>query len=168
VAVAFSFSLLIALFAFSAWQVADDGEVDHVAMIESWNKNTFQEGKAIYEESCAQCDGLKGSEPPNPTAAFFTDDALKNGNDPYSIYQTLTEGFNQMLPETWLSPQERYHVIYYIGEAFFQPSNLSQYTEITQSMEKSMWWGVTASRVSTPRMVMVRRIPTRAFTRTTT
>lgn len=129
--------LLLTLFAFSVW-MTDDSDVDHAALISSWDDASYQQGRAIYQESCAQCHGADGRQPPNATAAAFVSDRLKSGSDPYAMWKTLTEGFNQMVPQTWLSPRERYQVIHYIREAFFKASNLSQYTEITEAYLDSL------------------------------
>lgn len=123
--------LLGVLFAFKAWQV-DDGAVNHAALIQGWNQQAFEQGQAVFQESCAQCHGSNGDNPPNPQAAAFVRDTLKNGSDPYAMWQTLTQGFGQMQPQTWLSPRQRYQVIHYIREQFFKRSNPSQYTSVTQ------------------------------------
>ena len=55
-----------------------------------------------------------------PTSLRFASGQFKNGNDPYSLYQTLTHGFGQMPPQTWMVPSQKYDVIHYIRETFLK------------------------------------------------
>src|SRR5207253_11138794 len=50
-----------------------------------------------------------------------------NGSDPYSMYQTLAQGFRQMTPQPWMVPEQKYDVIHYIREAYLKPHNPSEY-----------------------------------------
>ena len=43
------------------------------------------------------------------------------------MYRTLTLGFGQMPPQTWMVPRQKYDVIHYIREAYLKPHNPSQY-----------------------------------------
>ena len=127
--------LLLGLFAFRTWtleeQPAGDGPPDHAALIRNWDDEALQRGKAIYADNCAQCHGEKSVQPANPNAAVFARDTLQRGSDPYSMWQTLTNGYGRMPAQSWLSPRQRYDVIHYIREAFFKESNPSQYTPVT-------------------------------------
>ena len=44
------------------------------------------------------------------------------------MYRTLTLGFGQMTPQTWMVPSQKYDVIHYIREAYLKPYNPGQYT----------------------------------------
>ena len=81
---------------------------------------SFQRGEAIYNRVCANCHGTKERPGSLPTAPRFASATLKNGGDPYHMYRTLTDGFGQMAPQTWLVPQQKYDVIHYIREAYLQ------------------------------------------------
>ena len=37
------------------------------------------------------------------------------------MYQTLTHGFGQMAPQSWMVPEQKYDVIHYIREAYLKP-----------------------------------------------
>ncbi len=112
--------------------LAADASIDHAAIIRGWDETTFERGREIYTQSCAHCHGKDGLKTPNPLAAAFAKDPLKNGSDPYSMWQTLTSGYKRMQPQTWLTPTQRYQVIHYIRNAFFKESNRSQYTSIAK------------------------------------
>jgi len=136
-----SVPLVLSVFSLRVWTLDNPPEnhaavapsVDHAAIIRSWDEASFQRGKQIYVDNCARCHGADGQDPPNANATAFVRDSLKNGNDPYSMWKTLTEGFKLMPAQTWLSPKQRYDVIHYIRESFFKSSNPSQYTSITEA-----------------------------------
>ena len=50
---------------------------------------------------------------------------LKNGSDPFSLYRTITDGFGQMAPQTWMVPRQKYDVIHYIRETYLQAAQLN-------------------------------------------
>ncbi len=53
----------------------------------------------------------------------FASGVFKNGSDPYRMYQTLTLGFGQMPPQTWMVPVQKYDVIHYIREEYLKAAN---------------------------------------------
>ena len=55
---------------------------------------------------------------------------FKNGSDPYRMYQTLTRGFGQMPPQTWMVPVQKYDVIHYIREEYLKGDNPTQYARV--------------------------------------
>ena len=56
---------------------------------------------------------------------------FRSGNDPYSIYKTLSQGLGQMPAWTFLTPEQRYDAIHYIRETFVKPHNPSAYFKVT-------------------------------------
>ena len=46
------------------------------------------------------------------------------------MYRTLTLGFGQMTPQSWMVPRQKYDVIHYIREAYLKPHNPGQYAPI--------------------------------------
>lgn len=93
----------------------------------------LEKGKELYERVCLVCHGNQEQGVINETIRQFHTQELKNGSDPYSLYQTLTKGFNTMVPQTWMKPEEKYYVIHYIREAFFREANPSQYIDIDEA-----------------------------------
>lgn len=106
-------------------------QIDHAGMIADLDRDALRRGEAIYNRLCINCHGTVDQPGTLPTAVRFARDRLKNGCDPYSMYQTLTRGFGMMAPQTWMVPQQKYDVIHYIREHFFRPHNPSQYVPIT-------------------------------------
>ena len=66
-----------------------------------------------------------------PTARQLHKQVLLAGSDPYSMYKTLDRGYEQMLPQVWMSPQQKYDVIHYIRESILKEHNPDQYFEVT-------------------------------------
>jgi putative heme-binding domain-containing protein len=102
-------------------------EIDHAGMIAGLGDPAFKRGAAIYERICASCHGTIDREGSMPTSLRFGSGRFKNGNDPYSMYRTLTLGFNQMPPQLGLVPRQKYDVIHYVREEFLKEDNRSQY-----------------------------------------
>ena len=86
-------------------------------MIAGLNSKSYARGEEIYGRVCANCHGTKDKPGSLPTSLRFAAGVFKNGSDPYSLYQTLTRGFGQMAPQTWMVPAQKYDVIQYIREA---------------------------------------------------
>jgi putative heme-binding domain-containing protein len=108
-------------------------EIDHAGLIRSWNAKSLQRGEAIYSRICANCHGTKESPGSLPTSPRFAAHVFKNGSDPYSLYQTLTRGYNMMAPQTWMVPQQKYDVIHYLRETYLREENPKQYTKLDDS-----------------------------------
>ncbi len=105
-------------------------EVDHPAFIESLetgNRGAFDRGKSLYQLVCINCHGTPQKAGTLPTALRFWEAPMKNGSDPRAMYRTLTKGFNQMVPQNWMTPEQKYQVIHYIREEFLKEANPSQY-----------------------------------------
>ena len=52
---------------------------------------------------------------------------------PTAMYRTITDGFGQMAPQTWMVPRQKYDVIHYIREAYLKPHNPGQYAAIDRA-----------------------------------
>ncbi len=104
-------------------------EADHPRMVSAWDHNSLERGARIYNGLCITCHGNDTIEGTLPTAMRFHEGEFKNGKDPLSLYNTLTKGFNQMMPQPWMTPQQKWDVIHYIRETLVKPHNPSQYTE---------------------------------------
>ncbi|MGC6466001.1 MAG: c-type cytochrome, partial [Akkermansiaceae bacterium] len=103
------------------WAEEPPNAVDHAGLIQSWDEQSLKSGERIYKSLCTNCHGADGVTPPLPTARAFGKGELKFGKDPYSMFKTLTDGNGMMGPQTWMTPKERYEVIYYIREQFMKP-----------------------------------------------
>ena len=109
---------------------AYETNINHAALIADLGPRNLKSGEAIYQRVCANCHGTKESPGSMPTSPRFATGTLKNGSDPYALYQTLTHGFGQMPPQTWMVPRQKYDVIHYLRETFFKTSNPRFYAPI--------------------------------------
>ena len=50
-----------------------------------------------------------------------------------ALYRTLTHGFGQMPPQTWMVPSQKYDVIHYIREAFLKRDNPTQFALVDRA-----------------------------------
>ncbi|HVC94533.1 MAG TPA: DUF6797 domain-containing protein, partial [Pirellulales bacterium] len=104
--------------------------IDHAGLIGELDRESFSRGSAIYLRLCVNCHGTQDRPGSLPTSLRFATGKFKNGCDPYSIYQTLTKGFGQMTPQTWLVPRQKYDVIHYLREAYLKEHNPTQFTRV--------------------------------------
>jgi putative heme-binding domain-containing protein len=107
-----------------------ENDIDHAGMIVSLDEESFERGGAIYNRVCINCHGTKDRLGSLPTSRRFAEEELKNGSDPFSMYQTLTRGFGMMAPQTWMVPKQKYDVIHYIREAYLREFNPTQYVRV--------------------------------------
>jgi cytochrome c5 len=123
--------------------------IDHAGMIRSWSAESLARGAKLYNGICITCHGDLTQPGSLPTSRPFWKEPFKNGNDPFSIYRTLSEGFGQMPAWTFLTPEQRYDTIHYIREAFVKPHNPAAYFEVTPeylaSLPKGSGRGVKTS-----------------------
>ena len=115
-----------------------ESNIDHRGMIADWNKGSLQRGKAIYQGLCVNCHGTIEKAGSLPTSLRFASGKFKFGNDPHSMYQTLTHGGGLMVPQTWMVPQQKYDVIHYIREHFLRNQNPTQYASVTDTYLASL------------------------------
>ena len=102
-------------------------DIDHAGMIADLGQESLKRGEAIYNRVCVNCHGTKDAPGSLPTSLRFASGKFKNGSDPYSLYRTLTHGFGQMPPQTWMVPAQKYDVIHYIRETYLKTDNPTQY-----------------------------------------
>lgn len=106
--------------------------IDHAGFIASFDRESFNRGKKIYNRVCANCHGTHDREGSLPTSPKFASSKLKNGSDPFRMYQTLTHGYGLMVAQRWMVPQQKYDVINYIQQAYFRSDNKDLYREIDE------------------------------------
>ena len=110
--------------------------VDHPAMVkqlDTGNREGYDRGKALYQIVCINCHGSPAKVGTLPTALRFWEAPMKNGSDPRAMYRTLTKGFNQMVPQNWMTPEQKYQVIHYIREEFLKDANPTQYKNVDEA-----------------------------------
>ncbi|MCA9145240.1 MAG: c-type cytochrome [Planctomycetales bacterium] len=108
-----------------------ENNIDHAGMIRALDHDSFKRGEEIYNRLCINCHGTHDKEGSLPTSLRFASGKFKSGNDPYTMYQTLTRGFGMMVPQAWMVPQQKYDAIHYIREAYLKRHNPSQYFPTT-------------------------------------
>ena len=110
---------------------AYEANIDHAQLIQKRGKDVIKQGQEIYQMICHNCHGdinLPGSI---PNSMRFAEGKFQHGNDPYTMYQTLSRGWRLMVPQVQLVPEEKYAVIHYIREHFLEPHNPDQLFAIT-------------------------------------
>ncbi|MEJ6578958.1 MAG: c-type cytochrome [Akkermansiaceae bacterium] len=117
-------------------------EVDHAKMIGDLDQVSFERGARIYNGLCLTCHGDQKIEGSLPTALRFHTGEFKNGKDPLSMYRTLTKGYNQMVAQPWMTPQQKHDVIHYIRESFLKADNPGQYVETDAAYLASLPFGI--------------------------
>ena len=125
---------------------AYEKEIDHKGLltdIQDHPNQSLRKGKQIYNEICINCHGTPSQEGSIPTAFKFWKDQFKVGNDPYSMYQTLTRGYGGMPAQTNLTPVEKYDVINYVREEFILPQNKTAYFKVDSNYLASIPSGIT-------------------------
>lgn len=120
-----------------------ENRLDHAGLIGEWNQESFARGEKIYKRLCINCHGTKDQPGSLPTSLKFVSGAFKNGNDPYSIYRTLTYGAGQMTPQTWMVPRQKYDVIHYLREAYLKPHNRKELFAVSDDYLKQLPKGDT-------------------------
>jgi putative heme-binding domain-containing protein len=108
-------------------QPAYEKTIDHRGFITSLDRNAYKRGQKIYSRLCVNCHGTREEAGSLPTSLRFATGQFKNGNDPFTMYQTLSKGFGMMVAQTWMVPSQKYDVIHYIREEYLKRHNPSQY-----------------------------------------
>ena len=106
-------------------------DLDHAGMIRTWNAESLSRGEKLYNGICITCHGNLTQAGSLPTSRPFWKEPFKNGNDPLSLYKTLTQGFGQMPAWTFLTPEQRNDAIHYLRETFVKPHNPTAYFQVT-------------------------------------
>lgn len=120
-----------------------ESHVDHAGMIRSLDDAALERGASIYARVCRNCHGTREEPGSLPTSLKFASGAFKNGSDPYAMYRTLTHGFGQMTPQTWMVPEQKYDVIHYLRETYLKPHNATQYRAVDEGYLASLPRGDT-------------------------
>ena len=108
-------------------------QIDHAGILSDLDDNALQRGQKIYNRLCVNCHGTHNRPGSLPTSLKFASGKFKNGNDPHTMYRTLTHGFGMMAPQTWMVPTQKYDVIHYVREAYLKKHNPSQYFAVDQA-----------------------------------
>jgi glucose/arabinose dehydrogenase len=116
---------------------------DHGQLVAQWNEESLAEGKTIYHQLCVVCHGDTENPGSLPTATRFGDGVFNNGADPYSMYLTLTHGYNQMVAQPQYTTAQKYAVIQFIREEFLKKHNPAAFTEITPAYLTSLPKGMS-------------------------
>lgn len=99
----------------------------------------LDEGRELYEINCGQCHSKDGITPPlNPLSRAFTKHRMENGGDPFSMFQTVTYGFRNMMPAVQLIPEDRYKVIHFIREKLVLERAPELYVEVNEGYTDAM------------------------------
>ncbi len=106
-------------------------DLDHATLITSFSEDNYQRGVRIYNANCINCHGNPDNEGSIPLSLKFWEQPFKAGNDPYSMYQTISRGYGSMPPQVTLTPQEKYDVILYIREHFIRKNNRKEYFSVS-------------------------------------
>ncbi|MBT6769544.1 MAG: hypothetical protein HOA81_11195, partial [Opitutales bacterium] len=109
-----------------------EADIDHARLIEESDNAVFRKGQEIYQMTCHTCHGDLNMSGSIPNSLRFGEGVFQHGNDPYTMYQTITRGWRLMVPQVQLVPSEKYAVIHYIREHFLKPHNSDQYFEVTE------------------------------------
>jgi len=123
-------------------QVEPMAEVDHAKMIGELDQVSFERGARIYNGLCITCHGDQKIEGSLPTALRFHLGEFKNGKDPLAMYGTLTKGYNSMVAQPWMTPQQKYDVIHYLRESFLKKDNPGQYVKTDEAYLASLPFGI--------------------------
>ncbi len=85
------------------------------------DQQSFQRGEAIYNRVCGNCHGTKDRPAPCRPHSGLPRAHSRTAPTRSRMYRTLTLGFGQMTPQTWMVPRQKYDVIHYIREAYLKP-----------------------------------------------
>ncbi|MGC6458081.1 MAG: DUF6797 domain-containing protein [Akkermansiaceae bacterium] len=116
---------------------------DHAAIVSAWDYGAFKRGKEIYNQLCITCHGTDKQEGSIPIALKFHEGKFKNGNDPFRMFQTLTKGYNMMMPMPQFTTRQKYDVIHYIREEYLKKQNPSQLSKVDESYLASLPRGIS-------------------------
>lgn len=127
-------------------------DIDHQGLIRGVQDRfdeSLRTGQYIYSKTCFTCHGDPLQAGSIPVSFRFWEGKFKVGNDPYSMYQTLTKGYGSMPPQHVLTPIEKYDVINYIQNEFVLKYNKDQYFQIDSVYLSSLPKGTSKGPVPT-------------------
>ncbi len=117
---------------------AYEHNLDHASFLLDWSEEFFWRGMITYRTNCFSCHGDPQQPGTIPNSRRFWSEPFKNGNDPLSLYWTLTRGHGFMPPQIHLTPQEKYDVILFLREAYLKDQNPNQYVRVTRTYIRSL------------------------------
>lgn len=123
---------------------------DHEALVKAWDKKSFERGKTIYTQLCVTCHGTLDQPGSLPTAPRFHLGELKNGSDPYRMFQTLEKGYGQMMAMPQYTTSQKYDVIHYIREEFMKGKNDKMFTAVDDAYLASLPRGMSQLQEQKP------------------
>lgn len=124
--------------------------IDHASLIGSLDDKAYNRGRDIYKNTCYTCHGDPGQEGSIPTSTKFWSATLKNGSDPYAMYETLTRGYGLMTPQVQLVPRQKYEVIHFIREYFIKDHEGVEYFDVDSNYLASLPVGTIEGPEATP------------------
>ena len=133
-------------------------EVDHATIVRSWNAESLARGEKLYNGICITCHGNLTQAGSLPTSRPFWKEPFKNGNDPLSLYKTLSQGFGQMPAWTFLTPEQRYDAIHYLRETFVKPHRMIALGKSARIGSARISTSI-AEAISRPAVLNARRTP---------
>ena len=154
------FSIAVVMFGCLVVRAAEEptGQIDHAGIIRSWDAASLARGEKLYHAICLTCHGNLTQAGSLPTSRPFWKEPFKNGSDPLSLYQTLSQGLGQMPAWTFLTPEQRYDAIHYIRETFVKPHNPAAYFNVTKAYLDALPKG-TSRGVKTAEMIEFEKGP---------
>ena len=105
---------------------------DHQALVAGWNDESLKRGEVIYNQLCVTCHGTLEAPGSLPTAPRFHLGELRNGDDPYRMFQTLEKGYGMMVSQPQYSTAQKYDVIHYLREHFLKDRNEKHYQPVDE------------------------------------
>ena len=117
---------------------AYERSLDHAGIIENWTEEFYHRGLRVYRTACFSCHGTPDVPGTLPNSRQFWQEPFKYGDDPLSLYNTLTLGRGLMPPQVQLTPQEKYAVILFIREEFLRDHNPEAFFEVTEAYLSSL------------------------------
>lgn len=127
-----------------------ESDLDHSKLITTFDQERIKRGERVYNNDCISCHGTPDMEGSIPLSRKFWEEPFKAGNDPYSMYQTITRGQGAMPPQLTLTPQEKYDVILYIREMFVRGENKQEYFHVNEDYLAHLPDGSTTGPAAEP------------------
>jgi len=123
---------------------------DHNTLVKDWDKKSLERGKTIYTQLCVTCHGTLDLPGSLPTAPRFHLGDLKNGADPYRMFQTLEKGYGQMMAMPQYTTSQKYDVIHYLREEFIKGKNDKIFTAVDDAYLASLPRGMSQLQEQAP------------------
>jgi hypothetical protein len=123
---------------------------DHEALVKAWDKKSLERGKTIYTQLCVTCHGTLDQPGSLPTAPRFHLGDLKNGADPFRMFQTLEKGYGQMMAMPQYTTSQKYDVIHYLREEFIKGKNDKIFTAVDDAYLASLPRGMSQLQEQAP------------------